>query len=142
MKTIVAAIAISVTCASTTAPMQQAKPTSLATALPPELEYDAYCKKTSQEKRSLFRAATPAQKALIMRRQVERFREANRARLTKDQLALLSDLLARMTAASFDGSADARTKLAALSDRVEDAFSSADQDQMDRDGPCIPGEKG
>ena len=116
---------------------QQANPAPPAPAAA-ELEYDAFCKKTQQEKRSLFRAATAAQKAAIMRNQMERFRDANRGRLTKEQLDLLAEALAALTPAAFEDNKEAQAKMAALSDRLEKAFSSADQDAMDRDGPCIP----
>lgn len=113
---------------------QQPKPAPAAA----ELEYDAFCTKTQQEKRSLFRAATAAQKAAIMRNQMERFRDANRARLSKEQLALLQDTLAALTPTAFEGSKEAQAKMEALSARIEKTFSNEDQDAMDRDGPCIP----
>ena len=103
-----------------------------------ELEYETYCKKTQQEKRALFRAATPAQKAAIGRTQIERFRDANRARLSKDQLTLLADFLAAVTPRLFDGDNAAAATLAALETRLDQTFSSEDQDAMDRDGPCFP----
>jgi hypothetical protein len=103
-----------------------------------EIEYEAFCKRTQQEKRAIFRAATPAQKAAVMRNQMERFRDANRARLSKPQLDLLGEVLAALTPAAFADDKEAQAKLQALSDRLEDAFPDADQDAMDRDGPCIP----
>ena len=115
---------------------QQAKPAPPAPAAA-ELEYDTFCKKTQQEKRTLFRAATPAQKAAIMRNQMQRFRDANRARLSKEQIALLDEVLAAMTPAAFEGNKEALAKLEALSDRIPNTFSDEDEDAMDRDGPCI-----
>jgi hypothetical protein len=115
---------------------QQPKPAPPPAAA--ELEYDAFCKKTQQEKRSLFRAAAPTQKALLMRNQMERFRDANRARLTKEQLDLLTEVLTALTPAAFEDNKEAQAKMAALSDRIEKVFSNEDQDAMDRDGPCLP----
>jgi hypothetical protein len=115
---------------------QQPKPAPVAPSAA-ELEYDTFCKKTQQEKRTLFRAATPAQKATIARNQMERFRDANRARLTKEQLALMDEWLVALTPSAFE-TKEGQTKIEALSDRSETAFSNEDQDAMDRDGPCIP----
>ena len=116
---------------------QQPKPAAPAPTAA-ELEYETFCKKTQQEKRTLFRAATPAQKAVIARRQMERFQEANRARLSKEQLALLTEFVALITPSIFEGDKDGQAKLEALGDRLEKAFSNEDQDAMDRDGPCLP----
>ena len=129
-------IILIVACSSSGA-AQQAKPAPPAPAAA-ELEYDTFCKKTQQEKRSLFRAAPPAQKAALARNQMERFRDANRARLTKEQLDLLAEALAALTPAAFEDNKEAQARMAALTERLEKAFSSADQDAMDRDGPCIP----
>jgi hypothetical protein len=126
-----------VVCASSFGVAQQPKPAAPAPSAA-ELEYETYCKKTQQEKRSLFRAATPAQKAAIARTQMERFRDANRTRLSKEQLTLLSEFLALITPSIFEGDKDGQAKLEALSDRLEKAFSNEDQDAMDRDGPCMP----
>lgn len=116
---------------------QQSKPAPPAPAAA-ELEYDTYCKKTQQEKRSLFRAGTPDQKNLIARRQVERWRDANQAKLSKEQLTLLGDFLAIITPALFSGDKDAQANLEAIGKRMEGAFTSAQIDEMDRDGPCMP----
>ena len=138
MKPTLAALGLAAVVASSMGLAQQARPTPPATALPPELEYETFCKKTQQEKRSLFRAATPAQKAAIARRQMERFRDANRARLSKTQLDLLGEFLVAISPSLFEGDAKAQAQVEALSGRVENAFSDDDQDQMDRDGPCLP----
>jgi hypothetical protein len=133
----VLSIAAAVVCGSSLVVSQQPKP---ATSPPSaaEIEYDAFCKRTQQEKRAIFRAATPAQKAAIMRNQMERFRDANRARLSKTQLDLLGDVLAVLTPAAFADDREAQAKLEALSDRIGSTFPSEDEDAMDRDGPCIP----
>ena len=138
MKTVVMGFALAGVLASSMTLAQQPKTTEPAPPLPADLEYETFCKKTQQEKRSLFRAATPAQKAVIGRRQMERFRDANRARLTKEQLSILDESLKLIPASLFEGDAAAQAQLEALSDRIERAFTDAEQDQMDRDGPCIP----
>ena len=137
MKLACMSLAVIVACLSASEATHQAKPAPPAPGAA-ELEYDVFCRKTQQEKRSLFRAATAAQKAAIMRNQMERFRDANRARLSKEQLDLLAEVLAAMTPAAFEDNKEAQAKMAALSDRIEKAFSNEDQDAMDRDGPCIP----
>ena len=137
MTSVLIAFTAAAVCASSVVLTQQPKP-----APPPptaaELDYDTFCKKTQQEKRALFRAATPVQKAAIMRNQMERFRDANRARLSKEQSTLLADVIAALTPSVFEDNREAQAKMEALGDRVENAFSSEDQDAMDRDGPCIP----
>jgi hypothetical protein len=137
MKSVFIAFAAGAICTSSFVLAQQSKPAAPAPSAA-ELDYDTFCKKTQQEKRALFRAATPAQKAVIARTQMERFRDANRARLNKEQLTLLAEFLALLTPTVFEDNKEAQAKLEALSDRVENAFSNEDQDAMDRDGPCFP----
>ena len=138
MKLMFISLAAAITCASSLVIAQQQKPAPPGPPAAAELEYDTYCKKTQQEKRALFRAGTPDQKNLIARRQVERWRDANRAKLSKEQLTLLGDFVAIITPALFSGDKDAQAKLEAVGKRMEEAFTSAQIDEMDRDGPCMP----
>jgi hypothetical protein len=137
MRSVLITFAAAAVCASPLVGAQQPKPAVPAPSAA-ELEYDTFCKKTQQEKRTLFRAATPAQKVVIARTQMERFRDANRARLSQEQLTLLAEFLALLTPTAFEDNKEAQAKLQALSNRVEKAFSNEDQDAMDRDGPCFP----
>ena len=61
MKSALIFLGVIVACLSWTRAAQQSKPAPPAPAAA-ELEYDTFCKKTQQEKRTLFRAAAPAQK--------------------------------------------------------------------------------
>jgi hypothetical protein len=103
-----------------------------------ELEYETYCKKEEREKRRLFRAATPSQKSLLARTQIERWREANRARLSKEQVAALQELWTMATAEIFDGSQEGKSRLAAFEARADSVFSGTEMDQISPYGPCVP----
>lgn len=137
MKLTFISLAAAIACGSSLVVAQQQKPTPPGPPAAAELEYDTYCKKTQQEKRSLFRAATPDQKSMIARRQVERWRDANQPKLSKEQITMLGDFLAIITPALFSGDKDAQAKLEALGKQLGGAFTNAQIDEMDRDGPCF-----
>jgi hypothetical protein len=108
-------------------------------AAPPatELAYDTFCKKEEREKRRLFRSATAEQKAALARTQIERWREVNRARLSKDQLTVLQDLWTMATPELFAATEEGRAKLAAFEARADPAFAGRELDQLSPYGPCI-----
>jgi len=102
-----------------------------------ELVYETYCKKEEREKRQLFRAATAAQKVTLTRTQLERWRDANQAAVTKDQSSTIEELLAMITVKLFDASDEGKSLIATFEATARKAFSGRQMDEMAPDGPCI-----
>jgi hypothetical protein len=114
-----------------TPPASQAPPTAA------ELEYETYCKKEEKEKRRLFRAATPDQQSTLARTQIERWRDANRAQLSQEQVKVLQELWTMAVPAMFERTAEGKAKLADFEARADAAFSGAEMDAISPYGPCI-----
>jgi hypothetical protein len=102
-----------------------------------ELEYETYCKKEEREKRRLFRAATAEQKSMLARTQLERWRDANRDRLSTEQIGVLQELRALATPAMFEGTKEGKATLATFEARADAVFSGAEMDEISPYGPCI-----
>jgi hypothetical protein len=102
-----------------------------------ELEYETYCKKEEKEKRRLFRAATPDQQSTLARTQIERWRDANRAQLSQEQVKVLQELWTMAVPAMFERTAEGKAKLADFEARADAAFSGAEMDAISPYGPCI-----
>ena len=103
-----------------------------------DLVYDTFCKKDEKEKRRLFRAATRAQKSALARAQLERWRDANRARLSQEQLTVVQELWNMATPEMFEGTEDGKARLASFEARADAAFSGRQMDEISPYGPCIP----
>jgi hypothetical protein len=103
-----------------------------------DLMYDTFCKKEEREKRTLFRAATPAQKSALARTQIERWRDANRAQQSTEQLTVLQELWAMATADMFERTPEGKTKLAAFEARAGSVYPGRILDQLSPFGPCVP----
>ena len=110
-----------------------------AVQTPPALQYDTFCQKDEAEKKTLFRAAPPEVKATLARTQIERWRDANRPRLTPDQLDVIKELLSVSTTETFALSRqDQRARLSAVEARAGAAFSGRELDAMGPTGACLP----
>jgi hypothetical protein len=108
---------------------------------PKMMSYESYCQMERAEKRKHFKGTTPEHRAQLARTHLERWREANRAQLNAQQLALLEDMIAAMVPATFDGGSPAeRTEAAKVVESLEtraDALFSRDQVRALRyDAPC------
>lgn len=101
--------------------------------------YDTFCAQTRMEKQATFKSITIDQRAALARTQLERFRDANAARLSVVQKALIQEWITVGIAAQFTRprTPDADATLAALGPRIEAAFTRDDQRVMDEYGPCI-----
>lgn len=101
--------------------------------------YDTFCAKTRMEKQDLFKTMTPEQKVVLWRTQIERFRDANDARLNDEQRAALKDFHEAIP----DGVAPrpyppaTEAKLKAIEGRLGAAFSREELRAIDNYGPCI-----
>ena len=100
--------------------------------------YDTFCKKEERDKRTLFRAATPAQKSALARTQIERWRDANRAQQSTEQLAVLQELWTMATPDMFERTPEGKTKLATFEARAGSVFPGRILDQISPFGPCVP----
>ena len=101
--------------------------------------YDTFCAKTRMEKQDLFKTMTPEQKTVLWRTQIERFRDANDARLNDEQRAVLKDFHEAIP----EGVAPrpyppaTEAKLKAIEGRIGTAFSRDELRAIDNYGPCI-----
>src|SRR6188768_1220230 len=87
------------------------------------IDYDTYCKlPDTQEKRAAFRATPADNRANLVRTQLERWRDANQARLDDNQKAALAALIKSVTPDTYADSPEgeaARVKSRAISSEVE-----------------------
>ena len=114
-----------------------------ATQAPPVITYETHCQQDEAAKRAAFRAAAPEVKAMLARTQIERWRDANQATLTAEQLDVIKELLSVTTVETFAlNRADQRTKLSAVEARAGAAFKGRELDAMGPSGPCLPKKSG
>jgi hypothetical protein len=74
----------------------------------------------------------------MTRAQIERWREANRTRLTKEQLDALQALWTMASPAMFEPTDAGRRALETFERRADAAFSGREMDELSPYGPCIP----
>jgi hypothetical protein len=105
----------------------------------PVISYESYCQQDEADKKKAFRASPPEIQAMLARTQVERWRDANQATLTAEQLDVIKELLSVTTAETFALSrAEQRAKLSAVEARAGAAFKGRELDAMGPTGPCLP----
>ena len=104
---------------------------------PAELAYDTFCQKEEREKRRLFKAATPDQQSILTRTQIERWREANRARLTEEQLTVVQELWTMASAEMFARTKEGKDKIALFEARARSVFSGRERDEISPYGSCV-----
>ena len=113
-----------------------------ASQAPQKITYDTFCSLSDdQAKRAAFGAATPENKAELVKTHLERWRDANKARFNPEQLALLEQMHAVITAESYTpgpGLDEARNKMRALEPRMVELFRVADIQAMQPNAPCVP----
>lgn len=114
-----------------------------AQATPPQPAppaYDTFCSQSRMEKQATFKTIPTEQRATLARTQLERFRDANAARLSVEQKRLIQEWLTVGIAAQFTRprTPEMEATLQALGPRIEAAFTRDDQRVMDEYGPCIP----
>jgi hypothetical protein len=101
--------------------------------------YDTFCSKTRMEKQELLKTMTAEQKTVLWQTQIERFRDANDARLNDDQRAVLKDFHAAIpegvSPRPYPPATEA--KLKAIEGRLAAAFSREELRAIDNYGPCI-----
>jgi hypothetical protein len=109
-----------------------------AAQTPATISYETYCQKDEAEKKQLFRSSTPENQSMLARTQIERWRDANEARLTAEQLAVIKELLAAATAETFALSrTDQRPRLWPVEARAGALFHGRELDAMGPTGPCL-----
>lgn len=108
---------------------------------PQKLDYDAFCKLPDvQAKRTAFSATSAENRAELVRTQLERWRDANRAKLSTRQVAFLNELIAAIGPDTYsDGpkAEEQRVKTRALAEGQRDLFTQTEIQAMQPDGPCI-----
>jgi hypothetical protein len=106
-----------------------------------KLDYDTFCKLLDvQAKRTAFLATSAESRAELVRTQLERWREANRAKLSTKQVESLSQLIAAIGPETYsDGpkAEEQRIKTRALAEAQRELFTDAEIQAMQPYGPCI-----
>ena len=110
-----------------------------AAQTPQNLEYEVFCKIADvQERRTAFLATTPENRATLVRTQLERWRDANKARLNAKQLDVLAGLIAAVTPEAYGPkAAEARAKIRPLEEAMSQLFTRDEIEAMQPTGPCI-----
>jgi len=105
------------------------------------VDYDTFCKlPDAQAKRTAFLATSSENRAVLVRTQIERWRDANRARLSDKQLSALADLIAAITPDTYgEGpkAEEARVKARPLAEAQRTLFTNDEIQAMQPNGPCI-----
>jgi len=105
------------------------------------IDYETYCKLPDTEsKRAAFFATTAENRGTLVRTQIERWRDANQARLDDKQKASLAAVIKSITADTYvDGpeGEESRVKSRALMAEVERLFTRDDLMAMQPNAPCI-----
>jgi hypothetical protein len=106
------------------------------------LDYETFCKlPDEQAKRTAFRATTPENRAVLVRTQLERWRDANRDRLNSTHLAALADLIAAVTPDTYADTPkgeEARVKARKVTETQLGLFTNEQVQAMQPNAPCIP----
>ena len=103
--------------------------------------YEAFCKLDDvQLKREAFLKASPENRAVLVRTQLERWRDAHRAKLNERQLSSLASLIASITSDTYaEGpkGEEARAKSRPLAEAQVQLFTPEEMQAMQPTGPCI-----
>lgn len=131
MQRLIISCALAVLSAGFLAQAQTAKP----------IDYETFCKLPDLEsKRAAFFATTAENRGLLVRTQLERWRDAHQTRLDEKQKASLAEIIKSITADSYaDGpqGEEARVKARALITESERLFTREDLGAMQPYAPCI-----
>ena len=105
------------------------------------MPYETYCQMERAEKRAAFKSMPPEQRAELMRTHLERWRDANKAKLNEAQLTLLKEMAAATSPAMFDGGSEAeqakaRELVEALETRADSLFTNDQRRALRYDAPC------
>ena len=106
------------------------------------IDYDTYCKLADPEsKRAAFMATTAESRGTLVKTQIERWRDANQARLDDKQKASLEALINAITSDTYaDGpqGEEARSKARAITAEHQRLFTREDLMAMQPGAPCMP----
>ena len=105
------------------------------------IDYETYCKlPDAGAKKAAFNATTAEIRGMLARTQIERWRDANQARLDDKQKAVLAELIQSITSDSYAGGSQgekARVKTREVIARFEPLFTRAELMAMQPDAPCL-----
>src|SRR6187401_987193 len=106
------------------------------------IDYDTFCKLPDQQaKKIAFSTTTSESRGTIAKTHLERWRDANQARLDDKQKAALAELIKSITSDSYGGGPqgeEARVKTRAIIANVERLFTREDMMAMQFTEACIP----
>jgi hypothetical protein len=105
------------------------------------MAYETYCQMERTEKRAAFKSMPSEHRARLARTHVERWRDANKGRLSEAQLGLLKEMIAALTPAMYGGGSEADQRKArelgeALEGRADALFTNDERRALRYDAPC------
>ena len=132
MRSLITIVVLAVSAGSVlTAQGQAAKP----------IDYETFCKiPDAESKRAAFMATTAENRGTLVRTQLERWRDANQARLDDKQKASFEAIIKSITSVTYvDGpeGEESRIKSRALMTEHERLFTREDLMAMQPNAPCI-----
>jgi hypothetical protein len=92
----------------------------------PVISYEAFVELGERERRERFDKYDPDTKSYLMRTHATKWLERNRGRLSKNQIALVQELIDFLSPSAFAGTPDAHAKSKALIDRLQCQLSHSD----------------
>ena len=105
------------------------------------MPYETYCQMERTEKRAAFKSMPSEHRALLARTHMQRWRDANKDRLSEAQLGLLKEMIAAISPAMYGGGSEADQRKArdlgeVLEDRADAVFSNDERRALRYDAPC------
>ena len=105
------------------------------------MPYESYCKMERTEKRATFKSMPAEHRALLARTHMERWRDANKGRLSEAQLGVLKELIAAISPAMYGAGSEADQRKArelgeALEERADALFTNDERRALRYDAPC------
>jgi hypothetical protein len=106
------------------------------------MAYETYCQMERAVKRSAFKAMPPEHRVQLARTHMERWREANKGKVSEAQLELLKEMIAAITPSMFGGGTEADQRQArelgeALEERADALFTNDVRRALRYDAPCV-----
>ena len=112
-----------------------------ATPAAQHVDYETFFKLDVQSRIRVFNEVTAENRAELVKTQIQRWLDQNRARLTPEQVKLLEEAVTLTVADNYKGpmNDELRTKMQSLEKRMGAAFSQEDlRDAITINGPYIP----
>jgi hypothetical protein len=107
------------------------------------IDYDSFCKLANVEsKRAALRVTSPDNRAMLIGTHITRWREANKARLTGEQMSIIAEVMSFVTPSTYDRTRrqppEVQSQMHAAVKRLHELFGWKDVKAVEPYGPCVP----